>query len=976
MAEGAKLGGVGVFTAENAVGSAELWGALASFRRTGLKSDDKAVPYEVVWDSWWPLLCYSECHSDPTNANLSSYGIRANGNGNGSMSAAHGRALTLWDSSLGLYPHWRCKNFPDPESCANASVNGGVWQLAASNLSAHVAKLRKDINSASGCAQCGDYSLHPDFDGLGVLDWESLDFAWSRLKMGGWDASNDIRINKSIALVLADHPGMPLDQADVEAGKRWDSAARTFIEATLATLRELRPKGRFGFFGYPDCDGRHAAPGEPLGCSAPLRAMNDNDLHWLWSASSALFPSGYVAAPPGRYPHRNVTHRSIGNEVDATVAEAVRVASSAPVGQQPQIFLYGRAYFYDVTGPKGWSQNQSGLLQQRDLETTIARPAAHGINGVVLWGASADCESTPGGRTCTQKCEDQSTFLRSSLGPTSLKAVRHAAECAATNCPQGGRCVTIDAYGNDLDVPKCTGQVIKTDDSLSSVPPTLFWSSTAAGPGETVVIGKSGACPEPCECVLTPLGSGDGGSPIVVKPAQVNNASVMLTLPQSLPVGAFSVTAGGSAPLVVGRPDLWWVQGDSGNQSTSEFGWIRVFGRNIVLGSVEQHRPKDRLDASAVSAAISAAVQRGDFEAVERLAAAQSSAARQVLQRRSTSKAPTLILTDVATDAALPPIAARNSSSVEALFMLNSSVPPGTYRVSVSNGYATSKLDTFVSPAQPHVQTITVVSAASVAFDATVFAVESYGCTGGVNGTGEVGNESTSGFPVNCTQGVNAAISAAGAHGGGTVLFGPGRFYVDSPLRLPHGVLLKGAAMDLTAIYFSQDTSETEPGNHTAPYALIAPAKPPCAEHCVGLPDAPRFGLSDLAIYVLSYYRSVIDIRNDTVGVSVRRVRIRANAFHCSDWTSCRGSNCSSDGSPALPRSVPWEFQGGGTNPMFWIHGQNFVVEDCDLWSTWSVFHSTGITVPGGTPAALAAPPPIGGRFGLMRRNTIYNGGA
>ena len=61
---------------------------------------------------------------------------------------------------------------------------------------------------------------------------------------------------------------------------------------------------------------------------------------------------------------------------------------------------------------------------------------------------------------------------------------------------------------------------------------------------------------------------------------------------------------------------------------------------------------------------------------------------------------------------------------------------------------------------------------------------------------------------------------------------------------------------------------------------------------------------------------------------------------------------------------------------MFWIHGQNFVVEDCDLWSTWSVFHSTGITVPGGTPAALAAPPPIGGRFGLMRRNTIYNGGA
>jgi hyaluronoglucosaminidase len=70
------------------------------------------------------------------------------------------------------------------------------------------------------------------------------------MKMGGWDATNDIRVNKSVELVLADHPDMPIAAAEVEAGKRWDAAAKIFIEATLTTLHELRPKGKFGFFGY------------------------------------------------------------------------------------------------------------------------------------------------------------------------------------------------------------------------------------------------------------------------------------------------------------------------------------------------------------------------------------------------------------------------------------------------------------------------------------------------------------------------------------------------------------------------------------------------------------------------------------------------------------------------------------------------------------------------------------------------------
>ena len=426
-----------------------------------LKTDDDAeAAYRVVWDAYWPLSCY-KMHANPRNVNLSSFGIAANGNGNGSMSMEHGSAVTMWvhnphhriHDGIGLYPYYGgdCK-MPDPNICNDSNaVHGGIPQLAILNLSAHIAKLKVDINNPNGCEACGDYSLSADFDGLGVLDWESWSFTWSHMtKLQGWTAKDDVRVNKSIELVLADHPSMPVAAAEVEAGKRWDAAVRIFVEATLETLHELRPHGKFGVFGYPDCgpQSEYSAPGETLACSPPFTAINDNELSWLWEASSALFPGYYISAPPGQYPRANVTYDSNRRGIDTTVAEAVRLAQSAPAGKRPQTFLYGRASYYSVGGfaGKAWAQNESGLLQQTDLESLISRPSAHGIDGVVLWGSSEDCLSTEGGLTATRKCDDQSAFIRSSLGPAALKAIAAADECAKT-CPQGGRCITIDATG-------------------------------------------------------------------------------------------------------------------------------------------------------------------------------------------------------------------------------------------------------------------------------------------------------------------------------------------------------------------------------------------------------------------------------------------------------------------------------------------------------------------------------------------------
>ena len=214
-------------------------------------------------------------------------------------------------------------------------------------------------------------------------------------------------------------------------------------------------------------------------------------------------------------------------------------------------------------------------------------------------------------------------------------------------------------------------------------PPTLFWASTG-GPGETLVIGKSGDCPAPCTCIVTLLkddlhyevlamdGSDDTGAvtSLELKPAQVSNTSLMLPLPASLPLGAYSIVAAGSAPLIVNRPDIWWIQGDGGNRS-SVGGWLRVFGRNIALGATDGTQ---QLEARAAADAIAAAARRGDFETVEKLATAQTRAAPAVRANV------TIILMDTLTNATLSPIPATNSSSVDALFSLID-VPRGTYDV-------------------------------------------------------------------------------------------------------------------------------------------------------------------------------------------------------------------------------------------------------------------------------------------------------
>jgi hypothetical protein len=101
-----------------------------------------------------------------------------------------------------------------------------------------------------------------------------------------------------------------------------------------------------------------------------------------------------------------------------------------------------------------YSRNGS-VLRPEDLVATVARPSAHGVDGVILWGSSGDCEAEPGGISCDAKCEQQAKYIATQLGPAAANAVNNAVTCAASHCQSGERCVSIDDTGVALPRPKC-----------------------------------------------------------------------------------------------------------------------------------------------------------------------------------------------------------------------------------------------------------------------------------------------------------------------------------------------------------------------------------------------------------------------------------------------------------------------------------------------------------------------------------------
>jgi hypothetical protein len=141
------------------------------------------------------------------------------------------------DWTQGLFPSLK------GESCQQAQpVNGGVPQAA--NLSTHLAELRRTVPL---------FIPDPEWDGMAVFDFEKWTNVWelmiSPAPPGAWHSI--CYQNYSIELERQAHPTWSEAQLVAAATVSYETAATEWLVQTLRTCRSIRPKAKWGLYGYP-----------------------------------------------------------------------------------------------------------------------------------------------------------------------------------------------------------------------------------------------------------------------------------------------------------------------------------------------------------------------------------------------------------------------------------------------------------------------------------------------------------------------------------------------------------------------------------------------------------------------------------------------------------------------------------------------------------------------------------------------------
>lgn len=169
------------------------------------------------------------------------------------------RMTIYYRDRLGMYPYL---------SREGEQVNGGLPQLG--NLSAHLALATKQVLGM----------LRPNFTGLGVIDWEEWHPLWGRNS----GVKRSYRL-LSKQLVKEQRPDLSRRDTRAAARKEFEESAQRYMVETLESTVRQRPRGLWGFYGFPVCFNRQLktgrctfiSPASPVG-----KLLSD-------TASSALY---------------------------------------------------------------------------------------------------------------------------------------------------------------------------------------------------------------------------------------------------------------------------------------------------------------------------------------------------------------------------------------------------------------------------------------------------------------------------------------------------------------------------------------------------------------------------------------------------------------------------------------------------------------------------------------------------------------
>ncbi|XP_038668311.1 hyaluronidase-like [Scyliorhinus canicula] len=345
-------------------------------------------PFSVIWNT--PI---ANCKTKFDVAlDLGAFDVVENENGQ-----LMGKKITIfYKEQLGLYPYYTKKGIP---------VNGGLVQNA--SLSKHLKVSETDI----------DKVMDQDFSGLAVVDWEDWRPLWDR----NWGVM-DIYRKKSVELEKSKNTHSLESEIQPIAKAEYETAAQNYMRQTLERGYELRQKGYWGFYKFPDCYNYfkkdQSAP--YTGKCARLDVPRNNQLEWLWKVSQCLYPSVYI-------PKRAADNDNVQKFTHYRVKEALRVAAHDRSIEALPVLIYAR-YSYRRT---------AGFLSKKDLVHTIGESAAMGASGMILWGNSNYSRTMD---TCT----NLKNYIHDHLGPYILNVTRAAMLCSKAVCNGNGRCVRKD----------------------------------------------------------------------------------------------------------------------------------------------------------------------------------------------------------------------------------------------------------------------------------------------------------------------------------------------------------------------------------------------------------------------------------------------------------------------------------------------------------------------------------------------------
>ncbi|XP_051563058.1 hyaluronidase-2 [Myxocyprinus asiaticus] len=302
--------------------------------------------------------------------------------------------LTIfYKDRLGRYPYFEADG---------TAINGGLPQTA--SITHHQEKMPEGIEK---------YIRDPSAQGLAVIDWEE----WRPLWIRNWD-TKDVYRRQSRLLVTQKNPNWTSEQIKKVSQQEFEISSRKFMLETLRLAKSLRPNQLWGFYLFPDCynhDYRNSLENYTGRCPDVEVARNDH-LKWLWTESTALFPSIYMGSV--------LRSTSSGRQfVRNRVKEGMRLASVGEGLARP-VFVYTRPTY----------ANELELLTETDLVSTIGESVALGAAGIILWGDASYASSNV-------SCFSLNQYLRGPLGRYLVNVSTAAEQCSRFLCSSHGRCL-------------------------------------------------------------------------------------------------------------------------------------------------------------------------------------------------------------------------------------------------------------------------------------------------------------------------------------------------------------------------------------------------------------------------------------------------------------------------------------------------------------------------------------------------------